>query len=161
MMREVWRLTGLTCGPVELWRRRVIAKTNGYIHQGDLCNFTSPTSSHLLNFFFRRSWQHKRREIISSTQMSSSDEDFQEESVVENNEVIMLLAKGVGVLVGVVAIISWLMIMMILRAIILWSLHMWGVVGVIVCLVTSVLAVMWYVDMSGKHILNVIWCACN
>ncbi len=93
--------------------------------------------------------------------MDSQDEDFQEVPITENGEMVMLLAKGVGVLVGIVAIVSWLMIMMVFRAVLVWSLHLWGVLGVTVCLALTVALAMKYGQMSGKYICNMLLYSCN
>ncbi len=93
--------------------------------------------------------------------MDAQDEDFQEVPITENGEMVMLLAKGVGVLVGIVAIVSWLMIMMVFRAVLVWSLHLWGVLGVTACLALTVALAMKYGQMSWKYICNMLLYSCN
>ena len=91
----------------------------------------------------------------------TNEEDFQEVPITENGEMVMLLAKGVGVLVGIVAIVSWLMIMMIFRAILMYSLQVWGVLGVTVCLACAVSLTMKFGKMSGKYIYNMLMYSCS
>eukprot|EP01039_Chlorochromonas_danica_P000401 gene402-434_t len=81
------------------------------------------------------------------------DDDFDEVPIVENGEVILLLARGVGVLVAIVAVLMWWMIMTIIRALLAWFIQLWGVSGVLAIVTVFVIACMKYGNMSAK----VIW----
>lgn len=64
----------------------------------------------------------------------------------------MLMARVVGFLVAVVAAVMWFLIMMIVRALLVWCIHYWGVSGVIVIVAAIVLSAMKYANMSFKLI---------
>jgi hypothetical protein len=89
------------------------------------------------------------------------DDDFQESPLIQNGELMMLLARGVGLLVGIVAILSWFMIMVLFRAVLIWLMHICGVTGIIVLVTIAVAWAMRYGQMSGKIIYNMLLYSCN
>lgn len=89
------------------------------------------------------------------------EDDFQESPLIQNGELMMLLARGVALLVGIVAILSWFMIMVLFRAVLIWLLHWWGVTGIIVIVAVAVASAMRYGQMSGKIIYNMLLHSCN
>lgn len=73
----------------------------------------------------------------------------------------MVLARGVGVLVAIVAVLSWFMIMMVFRAVLAWLVHVWGVSGVIILVAGAVLITMKYGNMSGRLIWIMLRNSCS
>lgn len=73
----------------------------------------------------------------------------------------MVLARGVGVLVAIVAILSWFMIMMLFRAALAWAVHLWGVTGVLAIVACAVFVAMRYGHMSGKLIWVMLRYSCS
>lgn len=74
---------------------------------------------------------------------------------------ILVLARGVGVLVAIVAILSWFMIMMLFRAALAWLIHIWGVTGVALMVGLIVFAAVKYGRMSAKTIWIVLRHSCS
>lgn len=73
----------------------------------------------------------------------------------------MILARGVGILVGIVAILSWFIIMMIFRAILVWIVHFVGITGLIIIMTSIIVGTMKYAKMSGVIIWNMFINSCN
>jgi len=73
----------------------------------------------------------------------------------------MIVARGVGILVGIVAILSWFMIMLLFRAMLAWLVHMWGVLGVSVLVVIAVAAAMKFGQVPLKSILTMLFHSCS
>lgn len=73
----------------------------------------------------------------------------------------MLLARAVGFLVAIVAAVMWLMVMMTIRALLIWFVHVWGVSGVVLVVSVFVLGAMKYANMSGKLIWVMFRHACS
>lgn len=73
----------------------------------------------------------------------------------------MILARGVGVLVAIVAILSWFMIMMLFRAALAWLLHLIGVSGVIVLVGGATMIAMKYGNISANHIWVMLRYSCS
>jgi hypothetical protein len=73
----------------------------------------------------------------------------------------MVLARGVGVLVAIVAILSWFMIMMLFRAAIAWFIHSWGVSFVLLIVGIGVFVAMRYGRMPGKTIWLMLRYSCS
>lgn len=95
------------------------------------------------------------------TTVGTVEDDFQESPLIQNGEMMMFLARGVGLLVGIVAILSWFMIMVLFRAVLIWCIHWWGISGILVGLAIAVFAAMKYANMSGKTIYNMLMHSCN
>jgi hypothetical protein len=73
----------------------------------------------------------------------------------------MILARGVGILVGIVAVLSWFMLMMLFRAVIAWLVHLIGVLGLLALLAIGVGASMKYGRMSSKFIVLMLRYSCS
>ncbi len=97
----------------------------------------------------------------STDPMQPLEDDYQETPLIQNGELMMFLARAVGLLVGIVAILSWFMIMVLFRAVLIWLLHWWGVSGIIVLVGIAVIWAMKYGQMSGKFIYNMLLHSCN
>lgn len=120
---------------------------------------------------------------VDNLYVAQNDDDFQEAPVGQNGihdhlywlltscllhflyecigEMIMVLARGVGVLVAIVAILSWFMIMMLFRAALAWIVHLIGVTGVCAIVGIATCAAMKYGNISGKNIWTMLRYSCS
>jgi cellulose synthase/poly-beta-1,6-N-acetylglucosamine synthase-like glycosyltransferase len=73
----------------------------------------------------------------------------------------MVVAKCVGFLVGIVAVLSWFMILMLFRAIIGWVVQIIGVVGVLFFLALGVGSSITYGKISSKFIVIMLRYSCS
>ena len=73
----------------------------------------------------------------------------------------MVLARCVGILVGIVAVLSWFMILMLFRAMIAWLVHIVGVVGVLFLVVLGVGSSITCGKISGKFITVMLRYSCS
>lgn len=76
-------------------------------------------------------------------------------------DLIMILARCVGVLVGIVACLSWFMILMLFRAVIAWMIHIIGVFGVVFLLALGVGSSVTYAKVSSKFISLMLRYSCS
>lgn len=76
-------------------------------------------------------------------------------------EIIMIVARGVGILVGIVAILSWFMIMLLFRALLAWFVHMWGVLGVSLIIVGAVAGAIRLGNIPIKSIITMLVHSCS
>ncbi|RYG99063.1 hypothetical protein EON65_50705 [archaeon] len=90
--------------------------------------------------------------LTYSTRTSNFDNPILFVSSNYPGEIVMMLARGVGILVAIVAVLMWFMIMMIVRACLAWLVHIWGVSGIVLLVTIFVLGAMKYSQMSGKLI---------
>ena len=74
---------------------------------------------------------------------------------------MLLIARGVGFLVAIVAILLCFMIMMVARALIAFLLHKCGVSGVLLLAATCVGGAMRYRNMSFKVIYTMFTNSCS
>ena len=94
-------------------------------------------------------------------QASQVELEFNEAPPMANGEVVMAIARGVGILVAIVAVLMWFMIMMMGRAIIAFTLNKWGVSGVVAMLAIFVGCVMRYGKVSSKLIWTILSRSCQ
>lgn len=73
----------------------------------------------------------------------------------------MFLARCVGLLVGIVAVLSWFMILMLFRAVIAWMIHVVGVLGVLVIVAFGVGSSITYGKISSKFIVVMLRYSCH
>lgn len=78
-----------------------------------------------------------------------------------HSEVVVMIARGVGVLVGIVAVISSITIMMVLRYFIAVWLNGWGVCGVVLSSVLIVYAISRYNNVPVKLIWTILSRSCS
>eukprot|EP00601_Ochromonadales_sp_CCMP2298_P035787 CAMPEP_0173362976 /NCGR_PEP_ID=MMETSP1144-20121109/22127_1 /TAXON_ID=483371 /ORGANISM="non described non described, Strain CCMP2298" /LENGTH=95 /DNA_ID=CAMNT_0014312871 /DNA_START=94 /DNA_END=377 /DNA_ORIENTATION=+ len=87
-------------------------------------------------------------------ELGELDEDYgEEEQLTPNGDIVLWIARGVGFLVAIVAILLCFMIMMLSRALIAFLLNKCGVSGVLLVAGVVVWGAMRYRTMSFK----VIW----
>ncbi len=73
----------------------------------------------------------------------------------------MAVAKGVGLLVAIMAVLMCFMIMMVARALLSYMLHKWGISGVVIIVGICVYGAMRYGNMSTKVILSFLRKSCS
>lgn len=73
----------------------------------------------------------------------------------------MAIARGVGLLVAIVAVLLCFMIMMVVRGLLAFLLHKWGVSGVVLIVGLFVYGAMRYGNMSGKLIWTMLMKSCS
>ncbi len=78
-----------------------------------------------------------------------------------SGEFVMAIAKGVGLLVAIMAVLMCFMIMMVARAVLSYMIHKWGVSGVVVLAGLCVYGAMRYGNMSTKVILRFLRKSCS
>lgn len=76
-------------------------------------------------------------------------------------ELVMAIARGVGLLVAIVAVLVCFMIMMVARALIAYMIHKWGVTGVTVIVGVFVYLAVRYGNMSTKMIWTFLRKSCS
>lgn len=74
---------------------------------------------------------------------------------------VLFIARGVGFLVAIVAILICFMVMMIARTLIALLLHQCGVVGVLLLTAVGVWCAMRYRNMSFKVIWTILTSSCS
>jgi hypothetical protein len=85
------------------------------------------------------------------------DDDFYESPITQNGEAVMMLARGVGLLVAIVAVLMWFMLMMLVRACLAWLVHIWGVSGVGLLVALFVLGAMRYGHMPSAKLIWIMF----
>jgi len=93
--------------------------------------------------------------------MEQMEEDFNEAPSTPNGELVMAIARGVGLLVAIVAVLLCFMIMMVVRGMLAFLLHKWGASGVLILVGSFVYAVMRYGNMSTKLIWTMLSKSCS
>jgi hypothetical protein len=93
--------------------------------------------------------------------MQATLDEFDEAPPMANGEVVLAIARGVGILAGIVAVLMWFMIMMMGRAIIAFTQNKWGVSGVALVLAIFVGLVMRYGKVSSKLIWTILTRSCQ
>jgi hypothetical protein len=73
----------------------------------------------------------------------------------------MILARCVGILVGIVAVLSWFMILMLFRAMLVWLIHVVGVLGVLILVAFGVGSSISYGKISSKFIVLMLRYSCS
>lgn len=94
-------------------------------------------------------------------QYITEPEDEIDEPITQNAEIVLFLARGVGALVAIVAILLCLMIMMIARALISFMLRKFGITVVVLLISSLVLGAMKYRDMRSKAIITILNNSCS
>lgn len=80
---------------------------------------------------------------------------------IRTGEIVVFIARGVGLLVAIVAIVSSILIMMILRSVIALLMYKWGVSGVSIIILSSIYATMKLSNMSPKILWTMISQSCS
>lgn len=78
-----------------------------------------------------------------------------------NNEIVMYLARAVGILVGIVAIVSWFFIMITFKASLSWVIQWVGVTGVLLLLLFIFTVGKRYGRLSLKHVWTMFTRSCT
>mmetsp|Transcript_30640 Transcript_30640/g.51290 ORF Transcript_30640/g.51290 Transcript_30640/m.51290 type:complete len:98 (+) Transcript_30640:75-368(+) len=90
------------------------------------------------------------------------EEDYiEEDNLTPNGAIVVWIARGVGFLVAIVAILLCFMIMMVARALIAFVLHKLGVTGVMVIAGIFVWSAMRIRNMSFKVIWTMLTNSCS
>jgi hypothetical protein len=98
---------------------------------------------------------------MSQNNQNPVDYEYVELLPTANGEIVIAIARGVGILVAIVAILMWFMIMMMMRAIIAFVVQTLGVSGVILLVTIFVGWVMKYGNVSFKLIWAVLSRSCS
>lgn len=93
----------------------------------------------------------------------SSSPDFLDDidSSSKNNEIVMILARAVGILVGIVAIFSWFFIMISFKASLSWVIQWIGASGVLFILFCLFLLGKRYGRLSYKNVWTMFARSCT
>ena len=74
---------------------------------------------------------------------------------------MIAIARGVGLVVAIVAVLLWFMLMMVLRALLAFCLNKFGVSGIALLIVSLIYGAMKYRNMSGKVIWSTLRNSCS
>ena len=75
-------------------------------------------------------------------------------------EIVVVIARGIGLLVAIVSIFLLILIMMFGRGVIAYALHMWGVSGVMALLAIASVCSLRYRNVSPKVLWTMISRSC-
>lgn len=98
---------------------------------------------------------------FSSSVSLHSDDDFIETPNLHHGEIVMLVARGIGVMVAIVAVVSSVMIMMVLRSLVAFFLMKWGISSVAIFVTIAIYVLMKIYNLSPKIMWGIITQSCS
>eukprot|EP01032_Pedospumella_encystans_P010463 gene10463-12224_t len=93
--------------------------------------------------------------------VAETEDEFAEEPLSQNGEIVLLIARGVGFVVAIVAILLCFMFMMIARAFLSFLLYRVGVTGVVLLVALAVWGAMRLRNMTFKIIWTIFSNSCS
>lgn len=137
-------LVHLRCIEVKNWNQN-----HRYTCISDTYSFKNQTAAFLLHYHISQS-NYKVREMESNQVLDLYEIN---ESSPPHSEIVVIIARGVGLLVAIVAVISSITMMMLLRYFVAVWLSSWGIVGV--C--STILLVIYSIMKINGVPLQLLW----